>query len=278
MSLDFYPRKGPDGQPVKVDSGFGSSQPPAHSFIAALIDADDPARWLVDTPLLQIEHPRIRLLARKLTQLQRTPREKAIACFAHLRSLPFGCIADSTGTSALSVLGAGMGDCHTKSTLLIAMLRSLEIPARLRFVTLKPDFLHGIIDTGGQPIEHAYSEVLLGDRWMAVDSYVVDPRLAVVAKARLRAEGRSLGYGMHVDGLMAWDGASNAFAQFTLDDPASMPLHDWGAFDDPYQFYSSVAYVRGRMSLSSRFKWMLGAQVVNHRVKALRQQATRPQA
>ena len=54
-----------------------------------------------------------------------------------------------------------------------------------------------------------------------------------------------------------------------------MPLHDWGAFDDPYQFYSSVAYVRDRLNWSSRFKWMLGARVVNRRVNALRQAAGR---
>ena len=227
-------------------------------------------RWVVDTPLLQLEHPRIRLLAMRLAQLKRSPREQAVACFAHIRSLPFGCIADSTGTSALAVLRAGMGDCHTKSTLLIALLRSLGIPSRLRFVTLSPEFLHGIIDTGGQPIEHGYTEVLLEGQWQAVDSYVVDPRLAVSAKTRLKLEGRTLGYGMHRDGLISWDGRSHSFGQFTPADPASMPLHDWGVFDDPYQFYSSVAYVRERLSLSSRLKWLVAAKVVNRRVRELR--------
>lgn len=231
---------------------------------------DDAARWTRDTPLLQFEHPKIRLLAIKLTQLKRTPREQAVACFSHLRALPFGCIADSTGTSALSVLKAGMGDCHTKSTLLIALLRSLGIPSRLRFVTLSPEFLRGIIDTGGQPIEHGYTEVLLDGLWQAVDSYVIDLRLAMAAKTRLAHEGRTLGYGMHRDGLVSWDGRGDSFAQFKPGDAASMPLHDWGAFDDPYQFYSSVDYVHERLSLSSRFKWLVAARVVNRRVGELR--------
>ena len=232
--------------------------------------SEDPKRWVVDTPLLQFDHPKIRLLAMRLAQLKRSPREQAVACFAHIRALPFGCIADSTGTSALAVLRAGMGDCHTKSTLLIALLRSLRIPSRLRFVTLSPEFLRGIIDTGGQPIEHGYTEVLLDGQWQAVDSYVVDPRLAMAAKTRLQLEGRTLGYGMHRDGLISWDGRSHSFGQFTPADPASMPLHDWGAFDDPYQFYSSVEYVRERMSLSSRLKWLVAAKVVNRRVRELR--------
>jgi transglutaminase-like putative cysteine protease len=270
MVTDFHPRLGFDGKPERSDSAFHSSYPPAHSYLGALAESDDPERWLGNTPLLQYHHPKVRLLAKRLAQLKTTPREQAVACFTYVRSLPFGCIADSTGTSALSVLRAGMGDCHSKSTLLIALLRTLGIPARLRFVTLKPDFLHGIIDTGGQPIEHAYTEVLLVDEWHAVDSYVVDLRLAMTARVRLKLERRTLGYGMHRDGAINWDGCSSSFAQFTLSDPASLPLHDWGAFDDPYQFYSTVAYVRDRLSLSTRFKWLVGAQLVNRRVKALR--------
>ncbi|MBI2771512.1 MAG: transglutaminase domain-containing protein [Burkholderiales bacterium] len=273
--LDFYPRKTPEGQIVKVDSGFGHSGP-GHSWLGTLSAADEAQRWLVNTPLLQFDHPKIRLLATRLTALKATPREKAVACFLHLRSIPFGCIADSTGTSALAVMRAGKGDCHSKSTLMIALLRSLGIPARMRFVTMKPDFLHGIIDTGGQPIEHAYTEVLLDDDWQSVDSYVVDVRLAVAAKARLTMEKRSLGYGMHRDGAISWDGSTSSFGQFTANDPASMPLHDWGAFDDPYQFYSSVAYVRDRLNWSSRFKWMVGARVVNRKVNQLRDNPRKP--
>ncbi len=237
---------------------------------------DDPDRWVVDTPLLQFDHPKIRLLAMRLCQLKRSPREQAVACFAHIRAIPFGCIADSTGTSALSVLRAGKGDCHTKSTLLIALLRSLGIPSRLRFVTLNADFLRGIIDTGGQPVEHGYTEVMLDGQWQSVDSYVVDPRLAMAAKTRLQLEGRTLGYGMHRDGLISWDGRSNSFGQFVPDDPASAPLHDWGVYDDPYQFYSSVSSVRERMSMSSRFKWLLAANLVNRRVRDLRNNPVAP--
>jgi transglutaminase-like putative cysteine protease len=269
VTLDFYPRKGPDGRPERIDSDFGASAP-AQSFIAPVSEGDRPQRWLANTPLLQFDHPRIRLLAKKLTALKPTPREQAVACFVWLRAMPFGCIADSTGTSALAVLRANRGDCHSKSTLLLALLRSLGIPSRMRFVTLKPDFLFGIIDTGGQPIEHAYLEVLVDGHWQAMDSYVVDVRLAMAAKTRLKLEGRSVGYGMHKDGAIGWDGRSNSFGQFSLQDAGSMPLHDWGAFDDPYQFYSSVPYVRDRLNWSSRFKWMVGASVVNRRVNALR--------
>lgn len=267
------PRSGPSfaSSQSSADSNFVSGHP-STSYLGTLADVDESGRWLIDTPLLMYDHPKIRLLGKRLTQLKATPRERAVACSTFVRALPFGCIADSTGTSAVGVLRAGRGDCHTKSTLMVALLRSLGIASRMRFVTMKPDFLYGIADLGGDPIEHAYTELLLDDEWLALDSYVVDPRLAAAARTRLKLEGRKLGYGMHRDGTIHWDGRGSAFGQFALDDPDSMPLHDWGAFDDPYQFYSSVAYVRQRLSLSGRLKWMVGARFVNRRVNALRDQ------
>lgn len=232
----------------------------------------DGKRWLRNTPLLDIHHPRIRLLAVRLTQLQYGARDKARACFEHIRSLPFGCIGSGTGVAALAVLQHGRGDCHTKSTLLVAMLRSLEIPSRLRFVSLRPDFLRGIIDLGSQPIEHCCVEVLLDGQWQAIDSHVMDLELAAVARRRLKEEGRTLGYGMHVRGSVDWDGRQSAFTPFVTDDRDSLPLKDWGVFDDPYQFYCSEPGVREKLDWSSRMKWMLGARMVNQRVGALRKQ------
>ncbi len=276
MSLDFYSDRALPGDSAgRMDSQFGHSQP-APSYLGTLSDPGDAERWLVNTPLLELEHPKIRLLATRLTQLKATPRLRALSCFSYIRSLPFGCIADSTGASSLNVLRHGMGDCHSKSTLMIALLRAAGIPSRMRFVTLKPDFLHGIIDTGGAPLEHAYTELLLDDQWLALDSYVVDLKLAIAARSLLQKEGRTMGYGMHVDGAITWDGNSNSFGQFTPGDPGSLPLHDWGAFDDPYQFYTSVPYVQARLKWSARVKWMVGARLVNRKVQALREDLVRP--
>ncbi len=44
MTLDFYPRKGPDGRPERIDSDFGSSAP-AQSFIAPTSEGDRPGRF-----------------------------------------------------------------------------------------------------------------------------------------------------------------------------------------------------------------------------------------
>lgn len=250
-----------------ASGAFLASRPSLDAQVAA--DAD-PGRWLVDTPLLEHQHPKIRLLAARLTQLRAQPYQKALACYGYVRALPFGCSADSTSLSAPMVVRQGRGDCHTKGTLLVALLRALHIPARLRFLTLRPDFLHGILDLDGHPVEHACVEVLIDGRWVAVDSHVVDMRLAAAAQSALARQQRALGWGMHVLGRTSWDGHSDSFGQFDASDAHSLPLHDWGVFDDPYQFYSSVRYVRARLQWSTRLKWSLAARVVNRRVAALR--------
>jgi hypothetical protein len=234
---------------------------------------DSPQRWLVNTPLLDIQHPKIRLLALRLTQLQQGHRNKALACFRHVHRLPFACLPDGNSVSALTVLRRGKGDCHTKSTLLVALLRAIEIPARLRFLTLRADFLRGVIDLGELPIEHCCVEVLLDRRWVAMDSHVMDPLLTRAALARLDQEGLDLGYGMHRRGATDWDGEHQAFGPIAADDPASLPVHDWGPFDDPYQFYSAIPAQRDWLGLRGRLTWMVGARLVNRRVNSLRETA-----
>lgn len=243
------------------------------------LQPEEPSRrWLVNTPSLDIENPKIRLLALRLTQLKQGDRAKALACFAYVRELPFACLPDGNSVSAAVVLKHGKGDCHTKSTLLVALLRAAGIPSRLRFLTLRADFLRGVIDLDQMPVEHCCVEVLIDWQWVAVDSHVVDPLLARAALVRLADEGRTLGYGMHRDGHTDWDGATQAFGPFIADDPDSLPIHDWGPFDDPLQFYSSTPSLQHGLALRRRLNWMVASRLINRRVNALRKGALGPLA
>ena len=71
-------------------------------------------RWLGNTPLLDIHHPRIRLLAVRLTQLKYGQRAKAQACFEYVRALPFGCIG--TGTGQASCIGTSGNAINSSSS------------------------------------------------------------------------------------------------------------------------------------------------------------------
>jgi hypothetical protein len=206
----------------------------------------------------------------RITQLATTDVQKATLIHDYIKSLPFGCVAGFDHVPAGAVLKSGHGDCHTKGTLFVAMLRCAGLPARLRFVTLSGAFLHGIIDLGQNTITHAVGEVYLQERWVQTDTYVTDSVLEAQAYELLSLQNRSAGYGIHLRGNRFWDGQRHAHGQYTAADPASMPLHDWGVSHDPEGFYSSLEHPELKMSWLTRAKWMVAARVVNRRVRKVR--------
>ena len=231
---------------------------------------DTPSDWLGATRLLDLEDSKLRLRVLRITQLAQTDTQKAVLIHDYVKSLPFGCVVGFDHISASRVLRNGKGDCHTKGTLFVAMLRSAGIPARLRFVTLPGDFLHGIIDLGQSTITHAVGEVYLQSRWLQTDTYVTDSLLESQAVQRLALEGRVLGCGIHARGNRFWNAQQDAHGQYVASDPASLPSHDWGVAHDPEYFYSHQSHPQLGMGWLTRGKWMLAARVVNRRVIGLR--------
>lgn len=228
---------------------------------------------MVPTRLLDLDDPKLRIQAMRITQLATSETQKAVFIHDHVKSLPFGCVAGSGHVPAAAVLKAGRGDCHTKGTLFVAMLRSVGVPARLRFVTLSSAFLKGIIDVPQDAITHAIGEVYLDGRWLQTDTYVTDSLLETRAVQLLRQQGSSVGYGIHVKGSHFWDGQHSAHARYHESDPASLPLHDWGVAHDPEHFYRDKAHENLQLGGLTRVKWMLAAALVNRRVEQVRTQS-----
>ena len=237
----------------------------------ARLSTDKPADWLGSTRLLDLEDSRLRIQAMRITQLATTDLQKAVLIHDFIKAMPFGCVAGFDHVPAVSVLKSGHGDCHTKGTLFVALLRCAGVPARLRFVTLTGAFLHGIIDIGANTITHAVGEVYLQQRWVQTDTYVADSLLEAQAATLLNQQEISVGYGIHRQGNRFWNGLQNAHGQYCGADPSSLPSHDWGAAHDPEQFYSSTAHPQLQMGWLTRAKWMIAASVVNRRVQKVRE-------
>lgn len=206
----------------------------------------------------------------RITQLAETDIQKAILIHDFVKSLPFGCVAGFDHVAAGAVLKTGRGDCHTKGTLFVALLRCVGVPARLRFVTLSGAFLHGILDLGQSTITHAVGEVYLQGHWVQTDTYVTDSLLEAHASTLLAEQGMSLGYGIHIAGSRFWDGHRHAHGQYAESDPASQPVHDWGVAHDPEDFYSSKDHPQLHLSWLTRVKWMIAAGLVNRRTRKVR--------
>ncbi len=216
-------------------------------------------------------HPAIAELAAKLTKAHLNTVDKAIALHDFVRDeVPFGFSGKFYDQRASEVLRSGRGFCNTKSTLLAALLSAVDIPARQHFVEINADILDGFIDPGTTFVDHSFLEIYLEGKWLKVDSYIVDRRLAEVARQRLRDENKVIGYGVHVNGVSDWDGRSHAFSQF-LNDGAHTALagKDYGIVQDIGVFYAEAPR-NNRLTGFTRLAFPLFAATANRRIERLR--------
>ena len=234
------------------------------------MSSENAGQWLGGTQLLDLDDPKLRIQAMRITQLASSATQKAVLIHDFVKSLPFGCVAAFDHVPAAAVLRAGRGDCHTKGTLFVALLRAANVPARLRFVTLSSKFLAGIIDIPQESITHAVGEVYLSGRWVQTDTYVTDEQFEMRALLKLNEQGLRVGLGIHVNADRYWSGHKASHAQYSDKDPSSLPLKDLGVAHDPKYFYSDRSNNERQSGWTTRLKWMLVAAVVNHRVGKIR--------
>lgn len=176
-------------------------------------------------------------MAQSITSGIADDRAKAVAIHDWVRdNIRFGWTKQFWADSATDVLASGKGFCNTKSTLFVALLRNVGIPARQHFVTIHSDSLYGLVKTGSEYLDHAYTEV-----WLKTDSYVIDSKLFRNAQARLGTENRLIGYGTIQGGQNIWAGRTDSFAQFVNDGRVDyLTTRDYGVFDDVETFYRTA--------------------------------------
>jgi transglutaminase-like putative cysteine protease len=222
------------------------------------------------TTLLDLEDPRLRLRAQALTQLCKSEREKALACYAFVKRLPYTKPLKLHLRSARQVLDAGRGDSPDKATLLVALLRLAGIPARLHYVELRGEVGRGL--TGGmssssRPVVEAW----LQGRWVATDTYIFDAAYMAGARQRLRDLDWERGFGIHRDGHAIWNGVDDAWVggQPLALDP--MVLADLGHWHDPRAYAESPAFGSRHGRLVRALHWNLIAPVMQRVIHDVRE-------
>ena len=114
---------------------------------------------LVATPLIQSNDPGMIRIARRITHRTTDPKEASDLLTGWVyRSLH----KDITLSvpSALQVLNARSGDCNEHTVLYVALARAIGLPARTAV---------GVVYVRGRFYYHAWPEVWLDNRWVAVD-------------------------------------------------------------------------------------------------------------
>jgi transglutaminase-like putative cysteine protease len=215
---------------------------------------------LTATPLLDLHHPDIEALVARRGWRTLSPYDRIGAVYDFVRNeVAFG-YNEGDELPASRVLADGIGQCNTKSTLLMALLRAVGIPCLFHGFTIDKRLQKGAI-TGlayllaPQRIIHSWVEVSLEGRWVALEGFILDAPYLASLQRRFPEARRFCGYGAATPDLSApgveWRGEDTYIQKEGIAD-------DFGVFDSPDAFYA-----RHGSNLSGLKRWLY-ERVIRH--------------
>lgn len=215
---------------------------------------------LAATPLLDVHHPDIEALTAGRSWRTLGPYDRIGAVYDFVRNeIAFG-YNEGDELPASPVLADGIGQCNTKSTLLMALLRAVGIPCRFHGFTIDKPLQKGAI-TGAaywlapQRIIHSWVEVSLEGRWITLEGFILDAPYLASLQRRFPQARRFCGYGAATPDLSApgveWRGEDTYIQKEGIAD-------DFGTFGSPDAFYA-----RYGSNLSGVKRWLY-ERVIRH--------------
>jgi hypothetical protein len=183
---------------------------------------------------------------------------------------PFGYnVSDNLPASA--VLADGIGQCNTKGTLLMALLRGTGIPCRLHGFTIDKRLQNGPLRglaywLAPRSILHSWVEARFEERWVNLEGFILD-RAYLGALQQRFADHRGLfcGYGVATQDLQRravdWNGDDTYIQKDGIN-------HDFGVFESPDAFYA-----RHGVNLRGIRRWLFERvirQRMNRNIESIR--------
>ena len=147
------------------------------------------------------------------------------------------------------VLMDGYGQCNTKATLLMALLRALGFPCRLHGFTIHKALQRGVVPEAVYPIApveilHSWVEVRVIGTWVNLEGFILDTDYLTRLQAHFPGLKEFCGYGIGTDCLGAppvdWRGGDTYIQRTGI-------TRDLGTFDAPDEFYRQHRQEFGRL-------------------------------
>ena len=199
-------------------------------------------RYLGDTKLLDFSHPDIKELIRNRNWKDLSEYEKIGSIYHFVQNdITFG-YNESDEIPASAVLKDGYGQCNTKGTLLMALLRCVGIPCRLHGFTIDKKLQKGAI-TGlsyllaPKNIIHSWVEVYYQEKWLNLEGFILDRKYINNLQCKFPdLSGSFCGYGVATSNFknppIDWNGTDTYIQKDGIN-------NDFGVFEDPDSFYKA---------------------------------------
>jgi len=193
-------------------------------------------RYLEETAMLDFSSPSLMSLVeeRGWGELSEVERGRSIYLFVRDEIL-FGYNTDDS-IPASKVLSDGYGQCNTKGTLFMALLRASGIPSRIHGFTidkrLQKGAMTGLVYLLAPPsVFHSWVEVLLGGVWYELEAFILDRTyLEKLQRKFSSCDGPFCGYGVAVRDFR------HPVIDFNLNNTYIQSEginRDWGVYDSP---------------------------------------------
>ena len=187
------------------------------------------------TPILNFNHPSIAQLIEEREWKALSQHDRIGAVYDFVRNeIAFG-YNSADHISAADVLADGFGQCNTKGTLLIALLRAVGVRCRLHEFTIHKELQRGVVPELVYPIApeeiiHSWVEVETETDWANLEGFILDAEFLSALKSTFTDSPSLCGYGAGTDCLQAppveWTGATPIFkrpALFRTSAPSTRP-------------------------------------------------------
>lgn len=226
-------------------------------------------KYLAETPMLDFRSSAIQGLIAERGWSSLEPHARIGAAYDFVRNeILFG-YNSNDALPASRVLADGHGQCNTKGTLLMALLRALDIPCRFHGFTIDKGLQRGVVPELVYPIAprdilHSWVDVLTDGTWINLEGFILDHSVLSALQETFPDRTSLCAYGAGTDCLQAprveWTGASTYIQKTGIN-------HDFGVFDSPDDFYADHSQLSGWRGLFYRLvvrHWM------NRRVARIR--------
>ncbi|KAJ54024.1 MAG: transglutaminase family protein [Tateyamaria sp.] len=226
-------------------------------------------QFLSPTSLLDFEAGPIQRLVADRGWMNLSNADRIGAAYDFVRNeILFGYNSDDA-LPASRVLSDGYGQCNTKGTLLMALLRALGMPCRFHGFTIDKRLQRGVVPELVYPLApaniiHSWVEIYHGGAWLNLEGFILDAPVLAALQNTFPERKSLCAYGAGTDCLqnpnVEWRGVSTYIQKTGIN-------HDFGTFDDPDAFYATHRQLTGVKGLLYRViirHWM------NHRVRRMR--------
>jgi hypothetical protein len=207
------------------------------------IESECTCDLLERTPLLDFDHPSIVALIseRGWRDMAREDRVRAIYEFVR-DEIVFGYNSDDD-IPASAVLADGYGQCNTKATLFMALLRAVGISCRFHGFTIHKRLQKGAV-TGlfymlaPANILHSWVEVQFDGKWINLEGLILDTEyLRQLQAQNPDCSGSFCGFGVSTDNFRNPETEWTGRATYIQDKGIN---HDFGLFNTPDEFYVKI--------------------------------------